>query len=175
MKFTDPKLNFSRSLIIWIIVVGLVPPLFKIIHLLVLGSSLADLPKQLRGDFPDIFFSIFISAVLFISNTSIYNFSSKLLPKPEQQLKRILIYIPISLISSNLLALTLHFIYFPQSKSPEIIFQIVLFITIITLVVSLILIAFNLINMWKHSIIEKELLEKAHVRTQLESLRTQIN
>lgn len=175
MATTKRKSIFNRTLLIWIVAVGLIPPLFSMVRSLAMGNSFNEVMFQLRRSGPDFLFSIFISAVLFVSNTFIYDYSCRLLPKPEQQLKRIFVFIPIALISSNLLALGIHFIIFPQSNSPEVIFQIILIISIITLIVSLIMIALYLIKMWKHSIVEKELLEKTHVRTQLECLRTQIN
>lgn len=169
------KRFFNRSLIIWIITVGLIPPSYFIIREMVVHSDTANLKELIFGSFSDILFSILISAVLFVSNTLVYDYSCKLFPNPSQQMKRLSLFIPIALISSNLLALGISFIFNPWGNSRESVFQLITLITIITLTVSLTMIIIYSIDMWKRSIIEKEVLEKANVRSQLESLRTQIN
>lgn len=175
MQQVTKKRFYNKSMIIWIIAVGLVFPLYYVIKVFAVTGDVNAIGNIIRGHLPDFLCSLLISFILFTSNTLIYGYSCKAFPHPSQQLNRLFLFIIISLITSNLLAIGVVLIVYPGGNSRESIFQLVTFITIITLIVSLVMLLLNAFEMWKRSIVEKELIEKENVRSQLESLRTQIN
>ena len=164
----------NRSILKWIVGVSLVPPTFFFLLNLLDPEASAE-EKNISSYLIGFLVSFAITASLFYYNTWVLDATFVRWPKPAQQRKRLAVALTATILGSNMLALLISLLFNMWSGSPVELFSNVVAVTVITLVVSLWFLGYHFIELWRHSVLEKEQMEKEQISNQLAGLRHQLS
>ncbi len=174
------KTSFDKKIILWLTaIVGLaVPTFFGIQSWVDLGY--ASLNEIFWKEFlMSVIFSGVITLLISSANFFVIGSACKRFRGLEASRKRIFFEITISLITANIIMVIWTWLWSlitnDSEDFPGDLFENLTIATVITIIVTISFETRYILTQWKHSIIEKEQVEKEHVRSQLESLRTQLN